>query len=135
MPQTSTKPGLIRSLSAATPKPVQMDGVKGVKMAIMVGREDGAPNFALRCFHVEPGGHSPRHQHDYEHEVYIVDGGGTVLLNGKEQPIKAGDVVYVPADHEHQFKAASQGPSGPGGMKFLCLVPVSRNCGDPTPGS
>jgi quercetin dioxygenase-like cupin family protein len=126
MPQTA---GLIRSLSTAATTPVQMDGVKGVKMAVMVGRQDGAPNFALRQFIVEPGGHSPRHQHDYEHEVYIVHGGGTVLLNGKEQPLKAGDVVYVPADHEHQFKAAS------GGMTFLCLVPMSRNCGDPTPGS
>lgn len=135
MPQTTPKPGLIRSLAAAPAKPVQMDGVKGVQMAVMVGREDGAPNFALRQFIVEPGGHSPCHSHDYEHEVFIVEGGGTVLINGKEQPIKAGDVIYVPADHLHQFKAALPGPAGPGGMKFLCLVPMSRNCGDPTPGS
>ena len=127
--------GLIRNLSAATLKAVDMAGVSGVKMAVMVGREDGAPNFALRQFEVEPGGHSPRHSHDYEHEVYIVQGGGTVLLNGMEQPIQAGDVVYVPADQEHQFRAALAGPAGPGGMKFLCLVPVTRNCGDPTPGS
>ena len=126
--------GLVRSLSQAPLKPVEMAGVKGVKMAVMVGRGDGAPNFALRQFVVEPGGHSPRHSHDYEHEVYIVEGGGTVLLNGQERPIKAGDVVYVPADHEHQFKAAETGANGVG-MKFLCLVPVSRNCGDPTPGS
>ena len=128
-PASQAQKGLIRSLAAAGPKPVQMDGVKGVQMAVMVGREDGAPNFALRQFIVEPGGNSPRHSHDYEHEVYIVEGSGTVLLNGKENPIKGGDVVYVPADHEHQFKA------GGGGMKFLCLVPMSRNCGDPTPGS
>lgn len=121
--------GLIRNLNDSTRKPVQMDGVKGVTMAVMVGREDGAPNFALRQFVVEPGGHSPRHSHDYEHEVFIVAGGGTVLLNGSEQPIKSGDVVYVPADHEHQFRASA------GGMTFLCLVPVTRNCGDPTPGS
>jgi len=123
------KHGLIRNLSEAAPKPVEMAGVKGVKMAIMVGREHQAPNFALRQFIVEPGGHSPRHSHDYEHEVYIVSGGGTVLLDGAERPIRAGDVIYVPADHEHQFKAAAEG------MKFLCLVPVTRNCGDATPGS
>jgi quercetin dioxygenase-like cupin family protein len=132
MPQAAAKNGLIRSLASTPVKPVQMDGVQGVKMAIMVGRDDGAPNFALRQFIVEPGGHSPRHSHDYEHEVYIVEGSGSVLLNGRENPIKAGDVVYVPADHEHQFKAAE---GAGGGMKFLCLVPVSRNCGDPTPGS
>ncbi len=123
------KHGLIRNLSEATPKPVEMSGVKGVRMAVMVGREDKAPNFALRQFIVEPGGNSPRHSHDYEHEVFIVDGGGTVFLDGAERPIRAGDVIYVPADHEHQFKASGEG------MKFLCLVPVTRNCGDPTPGS
>lgn len=121
--------GLIRNLASASPKPVQMDGVKGTRMAVMVGREDGAPNFALRQFIVDAQGHTPRHQHDYEHEVFIVEGGGTVLLNAKEQAIKAGDVVYIPADHEHQFRA------GQSGMTFLCLIPMSRNCGDPTPGS
>lgn len=123
------KYGLIRNLSEAATKPVDMAGVQGVKMAVMVGREDRAPNFALRQFVVDPGGHSPRHSHDYEHEVYIVSGGGTVLLDGAERPIREGDVVYVPADHEHQFKAGNTG------MKFLCLIPMSRNCGEATPGS
>jgi quercetin dioxygenase-like cupin family protein len=120
---------LIRNINEVESKPVQMDGVSGVQMAVMVGREHGAPNFALRSFRVEAGGHSPRHTHDYEHEVYVVDGGGTVFLDGQENPIRAGDVVYVPAEELHQFKA------GPQGLRFLCLVPVSRNCGDPTPGS
>jgi quercetin dioxygenase-like cupin family protein len=128
---TSASPnqGLIRNLADAATKPVEMAGVKGVTMAVMVGREHNAPNFSMRQFIVEPGGHSPRHSHDYEHEVFVVSGGGMVLLDGSERPIRAGDVIYVPADHEHQFRA------GEGGMKFLCLVPVTRNCGDPTPGS
>lgn len=120
---------LIRNINDTQGKPVDIAGVKGVNMAVMVGREDGAPNFALRSFRVEAGGHSPRHSHDYEHEVFIVDGGGTVLLEGKEHGIRPGDVVYVPADEEHQFKAGEKG------LRFLCLVPVTRNCGDPTPGS
>ncbi|MEX2217898.1 MAG: cupin domain-containing protein [Phycisphaerales bacterium] len=129
--------GLIRNLADAAARPVDMQGVAGVRMAVMCGREHGAPHFALRQFIVEPGGHSPRHSHDYEHEVYVVSGGGTVLLGGREHPVRAGDVVYVPADEEHQFKAAPGGGGGnaPGGMTFLCLVPVSRNCGEVTPGS
>ena len=123
------KAGLIRNLTDAAPKPGDMPGVQGVRMAVMCGREHGAPNFSLRQFVVDAGGHSPRHSHDYEHEVFVVQGGGTVLLDGQERPIRAGDVVFVPADHEHQFKA------GTGGMTFLCLVPGTRNCGDPTPGA
>lgn len=120
---------LIRNIRSTPTKPVDMPGVFGVEMAVMVGRDDGAPNFALRHFQVTPGGHSPRHAHDYEHQVFIVEGGGTVLLEGREHPITQGDVVYVPADQEHQFKA------GQSGLRFLCLVPVSRNCGEATPGS
>lgn len=120
---------LIRNINSVDEKPVAMDGVKGVTMAVMVGRADGAPNFALRSFRVEPGGHSPRHSHDYEHEVFIAEGAGEVLLEGSYRPIRQGDVIYVPADQEHQFRA------GPQGMRFLCLVPVTRNCGEATPGS
>ena len=120
---------LIRNIDQVESKPVAMDGVSGVKMALMVGREDGAPNFALRSFTVDPGGHSPRHSHDYEHEVFVISGAGTVLLEGRENPIRGGDVVYVPADQEHQFKAGTEG------LRFLCLVPVTRNCGEATPGS
>lgn len=120
---------LIRNVHAEPHEPVAMEGAEGVAMRVMVGRDDGAPNFALRSFTVDPGGHSPRHSHDYEHEVFILSGGGEVLLDGAYRPVRPGDVVYVPADEEHQFRA------GDGGLRFLCLVPVDRNCGGPTPGS
>lgn len=131
---------VIRNLSDEPMAPVSMPGVEGASMAVMVGREDGAPNFALRSFFVKPGGHTPRHAHDYEHEVYVVAGEGTVLLGGCERRIRAGDVIFVPPNHEHQFRAAV--PDDPDlldqedyGLRFLCVVPVARNCGEPIPGT
>lgn len=121
---------LIRNIDKTTTRPVEMDGVRGASMAVMVGRADGAPNFAIRHFRVEPGGHTPRHSHDYEHEVFIVEGVGEVLLEGEYRPIRAGDVVYVPADEEHQFRVTGDTP-----LRFLCVVPVTRDCGEPVPGS
>lgn len=121
---------LIRNINEVTRQPVEMDGVQGASMAIMVGREHGAPNFAMRTFRVEPGGFTPRHSHDFEHEVFITGGSGTVFLEGSDHPLRPGDVVYVPAESLHQFRAASDKP-----LEFLCLVPSHRNCGDPTPGS
>jgi quercetin dioxygenase-like cupin family protein len=120
---------LIRNIDRVSDEPVRMDGASGVRMSVMVGQADAAPNFSLRSFSVEPGGHSPRHSHDYEHEVFVVDGGGEVLLEGEYRPIGRGDVVYVPADQEHQFRAGGEG------LRFLCVVPRNRNCGAPTPGS
>lgn len=121
--------GFVRHLGDADLMPVDMPGVEGVRMAVMVGRQDGAPTFALRQFVVAPGGHSPRHSHDYEHEVFVVSGTGDVLLGERRHALRAGDVVFVPAGLEHQFRA------GDSGMTFLCLVPVQRQCGEPTPGS
>jgi len=120
---------LIRNIDEVKPAPIDMPGAERVSMAMMVGREHGAPNFSLRQFQVEPGGCSPRHSHDYEHEVFIIAGGGTVLLEGAERPIRPGDVIFVPPDQEHQFRSGDQG------LRFLCLVPATRNCGEATPGS
>ncbi|MFI4897232.1 MAG: cupin domain-containing protein [Phycisphaerales bacterium JB059] len=122
---------VIRNIDEAERSEVQMEGVRGATMAVMVGREDGAPNFAVRQFVVEPGGHTPRHSHDYEHEVFVVSGSGDILLEGTRHPIRGGDVIYVPADEEHQFRADGAGE----GLRFLCAVPVTRNCGEPVPGS
>lgn len=123
---------LIRNINETPLGPVAMDGVSGVTMAVMAGRADGAPNFALRQFRVEPGGHTPQHSHDYEHEVFVVSGEGDVLLDGERRPIRAGDVILVPADHEHQFRSA---PDADEPLRFLCMVPITRNCGEPVPAS
>ena len=123
---------LIRNIDDTPMKPVEMNGVRGASMAVMVGRDDDAPHFALRSFSVEPGGHTPQHQHDYEHEVYVVSGQGRVLLGGERREIRAGDVLYVPANEEHQFTVEGSAFEP---LRFLCIVPVEQNCGGPVPGS
>ena len=121
---------LIRRPEELPGQPMQMNGVKDVTMRVMVGRADNAPTFAMRHFTVEPGGHTPHHSHNYEHEVYITEGEGQVEENGKFHRIRGGDVLFVPPNAVHQFKATGQSP-----LKFLCLVPVSFDCGKPTPGT
>jgi len=128
---------LIRSPQDVTPQEMTMPGAAGVKMRLMVGREDGAPNFAMRLFEVAPGGHTPKHAHNYEHEVLIVQGSANLACGPEGDQTRhasAGDVVFVPANETHQFVN-----TGPGTLKFMCLVPVTFDCGhgacQPTPGS
>ncbi|MHC5024536.1 MAG: cupin domain-containing protein [Planctomycetota bacterium] len=125
---------LIRRASEMEGKPVPMEGASGVSMRMMVGRDDGAPTFSMRHFTVEPGGHTPRHQHNYEHEVFIVSGRGRIEQAGEIEPIKSGDVVFVQPNAVHQFVNDSDAP-----LTFLCLVPVSFDCAgqglQPVPGS
>lgn len=124
---------LIRNPQSVASRPVDMPGAQGVAMKLMVGREHGAPTFAMRMFEVAPGGHTPLHEHNYEHEVLILEGVAALGGAGEGRTVEAGDVLYVPANETHQFRNAGDGP-----LKFVCLVPTAFDCGgqaQPTPGS
>lgn len=121
---------LVRRADGMDGTPMQMDGARGVTMRLMVGRGDGAPNFSMRHFSVEAGGCTPRHSHDYEHEVYIVRGQARLEQDGQFNDLQAGDVAFVEPNNVHQFVNTGAEP-----LEFLCLVPVTFDCGKPTPGS
>ncbi len=100
--------------------PVEMQGAEGCRIRLLVGERDGAPTFVMLQFEVAPGGHTPKHFHDYEHEVFVLEGAGTVLEGEKEFPLRAGDVVFVRPNEVHQFRNTGAAP-----LKFLCLIPNS----------
>lgn len=101
-------------------KPVAMEGASGCSVRWLVDENDGAPNFAMRQFTVDAGGHTPKHSHPYEHEVFVLEGNGVVLEGDAEHPLKAGDVIFVAPNDVHQFRNTGAAP-----MKFLCMVPNS----------
>ena len=82
---------------------------------------DGAPVYALRLIEVAPGGHTPRHSHPFEHENFVIEGQGRVLVNGGWHPLKSGDVVFVPGGTEHIYENTGDSP-----LKFLCGIPVKQ---------
>ena len=104
---------------AIDPAPVEMEDADRVTIRWLIAKADGAPNFAMRLFEVEPGGHSPLHTHDGEHEVFIIKGEGAVWQEGKEVAVRAGTAIFVPPGEKHQFLN-----KGRGVMQFLCMVPV-----------
>jgi len=108
----------VQHSTQVTQQAVNMEGAAACEVRWLIGETDGAPNFAMREFEVAPGGYTPRHHHPHEHEVYVLQGSGTVLEGDTQHPLKAGDVVYVAPDEEHQFRNTGSEP-----LKFLCLVP------------
>jgi quercetin dioxygenase-like cupin family protein len=99
---------------------VTMEGASGCRVRQLIGAGDNAPNFAMREFEVAPGGHTPHHFHDYEHEVFVLAGRGVIVDGDNERPLNAGDVVFVAPNDVHQFRN-----TGPEPMRFLCLIPNS----------
>ena len=53
--------------------PVEMDGWLDAKCAVRSGLDHHAPSFTMRQFEISPGGHTPKHAHGYEHEVFILE--------------------------------------------------------------
>ncbi len=119
-----------RSIQNMESTQIDGEGVKGVSMKLLVGREDRAPNFAMRYFSVERDGYTPRHQHPWEHEVLVLSGIGEVECGGEVEPIKGGDGLLIPSNDLHQFRNTGDSP-----LEFLCIVPVDSDCGEAVPGS
>lgn len=99
---------------------VTMEGADGCTVRNLVSVADGAPTFSMRQFEVAPGGHTPRHQHAYEHEVYVLKGNGLVYEGDTAHPLKAGDVAFVKPNEIHQFRNTGDQP-----LQFLCMIPNS----------
>ena len=103
----------------ATEKHYQAVDVKGVTAKVLVGPAEGAPNFRIRYFRVEPGGCTSLDKHPHDHGVFILHGRATVLLGNEEVQVGPRDVVYIPGDEVHQFRALGEEPLG-----FLCVIPA-----------
>lgn len=108
----------IGPVDAISAVPVEVEGAVGVRMRIAIGEPQGAPNFIMRVFDVEPGGNTPHHEHDFEHAVFVLAGRGTLVEEASASPLTPGVVAFVPAGTLHQFRAD---PSE--GLRFICVVP------------
>jgi len=92
--------------------------LKGVTMRVAAGPDDGATNFTMRVFTVQPGGYTPKHSHGFEHEIFFHAGSGEVYFEGDVYPVRSGSVAFIDPDREHQIRN-----TGNGELVFVCVVP------------
>lgn len=91
---------------------------KGVAARVVIGKADGAPNFCMRVFALAAGGHTPKHSHDWEHEMFVHAGTGEIFGNGKWNPVEPGKVLFIPANEVHQIRNSGNEP-----LTIVCLIP------------
>jgi quercetin dioxygenase-like cupin family protein len=108
----------IKNYSAIKATHFDNDSVKGVDGRVLIGKSDGANNFCMRLFEISAGGNTPKHAHDWEHEIFFHTGAGEIFGNGRWHKIKSGNVAFIPPNEEHQIKN-----SGKELLTFACLVP------------
>ena len=100
---------------------VAEQGAENTTVRWLISEKEGAPNFAMRLFEIDPEGYTPLHTHAWEHEVFILCGEGVVVNKDGEYPVSFGSVVFVPGNETHQFKNTASEP-----LRMLCMVPNQR---------
>ena len=100
-------------------EPYESPEVGGTSVRRLIGPAEGAPNFAVRYFEVQPGGCTSLDQHDHDHGVLVLRGRGEVLLGQQVTELSFGDAVYVSPREVHQFRCIGDEPLG-----FLCVIPA-----------
>ncbi|MEW6335725.1 MAG: cupin domain-containing protein [Thermodesulfobacteriota bacterium] len=102
-----------RDIPATEPMP-------GVKKRVVIGPDDGAPNFIMRVFEVAPGQTSPDHAHPWEHEIFVLDGEGAARDGkGRERPFGTGSILFLPAGEKHCMIN-----KGKDTLRFICVIPT-----------
>jgi quercetin dioxygenase-like cupin family protein len=85
----------------------------------LIAEKEGAPNFAMRVIEIKHKGQKiPLHGHDYEHEIFIIEGQGNVLSPTGPKPVVYGNFAYVPTGEEHGFENTGDQP-----FRFICVIP------------
>ena len=97
------------------------EGAKDTTIRWVITDKDGAKNFAMRIITINPGGHTPYHQHDWEHEILVMEGNGVLKSEKSGEPFKPGDVIFIKPGEMHQMRN-----EGKKVIRVTCLIPYKH---------
>lgn len=114
-----TKATVIAPQAAPAP-PVKR--ARGARMAVLIGPEQGAPNFITRRFILAAGARIPAHLHPtIEHEQVMIRGEMVLGMGDEVRTVRAGDAIYLPAGCAHWYENRTAAE-----VEFLCVVPNTK---------
>lgn len=102
---------------------VREPGAKQATIRRLIDTSDGADRFVLSLFELTPNGSTPPHYHDWEHEVFILQGTLNLVLPAESRTVvlHPGDAVFIPRGEAHGF---TTGPEE--SCQFLVVAPTER---------
>jgi quercetin dioxygenase-like cupin family protein len=85
-----------------------------VSLAVLVSsRDTGAVSVSMLA--IAPAAEVPVHTHDPQVDsIYVVAGGGEILINGRWQQVTDGDYIFVPECEKHGVRN-----TGPTSLRLL----------------
>ena len=87
------------------------------QMQVLVGPEQGAPNFVMRRFTMGVGGGMPLHTNEVEHEQYVLRGRARIRIGDRVHEVGPDHTLFIPAGAPHSYEVV-EAP-----FEFLCVVP------------
>jgi quercetin dioxygenase-like cupin family protein/SAM-dependent methyltransferase len=102
---------------------VREPGAKQVTIRRLIDAPDGADRFLMSMFELGRSGATPPHQHEWEHEIYVLSGSLRLELpdERKALALRAGDVVFIPRGEPHGL---ATGPDET--ARLLLVAPAER---------
>jgi quercetin dioxygenase-like cupin family protein len=102
---------------------VREPGAKQVLIRRLIDTPDGADRFLMSLFEMSANGATPPHHHDWEHEIYVLEGSLHVELPNEKRrvPLRKGDVVFIPRGEAHGLVT---GPDET--ARLLLVAPAER---------
>lgn len=95
-----------------------LKGARDTRIQVLVGPDDGAPNFVMRRILMDRvGSGMPAHTNAVEHEQYVLRGRARIGIAGEEYEVGTDDTVFIPAGTPHWYDVL-EAP-----FEFLCVVP------------
>jgi quercetin dioxygenase-like cupin family protein len=102
---------------------VREPGAKQVLIRRLIDTPDGADRFLMSIFEMGANGATPPHYHEWEHEIYVLEGTLHVELPKEDRriPLRKGDVVFIPRGEAHGLVT---GPDET--ARLLLVAPAER---------
>ena len=99
------------------PVEIHTEEVKHVFKHVLVGPDEGAPNFVIRYFHVPVGDNTFYDQHPHEHGIIILHGKARVQIKDEFYELGSLDAIFISGHDIHQLVNIGDEPMG-----FLCVI-------------
>ncbi|MBD3195866.1 MAG: cupin domain-containing protein [Candidatus Lokiarchaeota archaeon] len=89
------------------------------KVRWLITEQDGSENLATRRFEIAPGGEVGLHEHQEDHNIYVIEGKADFISqNGKTFTAVQDEAVYIPPHEEHGIQNKYDCP-----FIFICVIP------------
>lgn len=100
------------------PQVINTEAVKGILKHVLVGPNEGAPNFVMRYFQVPAGEQTFFHTHSHEHGMLILHGKAQIQIKEEFFDLSPMDAIFVSGGDLHRVINSGAQPLG-----FICVIP------------